>query len=491
MLTTNPFDGDSLHEECGVFGIYGADNASGFVALGLHALQHRGQEAAGIVSYDGDHFHAHRAMGHVAGNFDRAEIVAKLAGAHAIGHNRYSTTGETALRNVQPLFADLASGGFAVAHNGNLSNALALRKRLVQRGSIFQSTSDTEVIIHLVATSSYDAPIDRLVDALKQVEGAYSLLILTPDGLVACRDPLGIRPLVMGELNGATIFASESVALDVIGATFVREIDPGEMVLVGETGVRSLRPFAAQRPRPCIFEHVYFARPDSIVDGTSVYQVRKNIGAVLAREAPVEADFVVPVPDSGVPAAIGYSQESGIPFELGIIRSHYVGRTFIQPSQEIRRLGVKLKHNANSALIRGKRIVLIDDSIVRGTTSMKIVQMMRDAGASEVHLRIASPPTAHSCFYGVDTPERSKLLAANRDVAAMRDFIGCDSLAFITIGGLYQALGDERDVSAPQRCDACFTGLYPTPLTDHPQSASDLQQEAIAEAKSNSRATAI
>ena len=488
MLTTNPFDGDTLHEECGVFGIWGADSASGFVALGLHALQHRGQEAAGIVSFDGANFHAHRAMGHVAGNFDRADIVAKLAGRVAIGHNRYSTTGETALRNVQPLFAELASGGFAVAHNGNLSNSMALRQRLVKRGSIFQSTSDTEVIIHLVATSSYEAPIDRLVDALKQVEGAYSLLCLTPDGLVACRDPLGIRPLVMGELNGATIFASESVALDVIGAAFVREIDPGEMVLVGHDGVRSIRPFAAQRPRPCIFEHVYFARPDSIVDGTSVYEVRKKIGAVLAREAPVEADYVVPVPDSGVPAAIGYSQESGIPFELGIIRSHYVGRTFIQPSQEIRRLGVKLKHNANSALIRGKRIVLIDDSIVRGTTSMKIVQMMRDAGAAEVHLRIASPPTAHSCFYGVDTPERSKLLAANMDVAAMREFIGSESLAFISIEGLYRALGDERDADAPQRCDACFTGSYPTTLTDHPPGASDLQQEQVAAAKSNSRA---
>ncbi len=491
MLTTNPFDGDTLHEECGVFGIWGADSASGFVALGLHALQHRGQEAAGIVSFDGALFHAHRAMGHVAGNFDRAEVVAKLAGRVAIGHNRYSTTGETALRNVQPLFAELSTGGFAIAHNGNLSNAMALRQRLVKRGSIFQSTSDTEVIIHLVATSSYDALIDRIVDALKQVEGAYSLLCLTPDGLVTCRDPLGIRPLVMGELNGATIFASESVALDVIGATFVREIEPGEMVLVGEHGVRSLRPFAKLRPRPCIFEHVYFARPDSIVDGTSVYEVRKKIGAVLAREAPVEADYVVPVPDSGVPAAIGYSQESGIPFELGIIRSHYVGRTFIQPSQEIRRLGVKLKHNANSALIRGKRIVLIDDSIVRGTTSMKIVQMMRDAGAAEVHLRIASPPTAHSCFYGVDTPERSKLLAANMDVAAMREFIDSDSLAFITIEGLYRALGDERDADAPQRCDACFTGSYPTTLTDHPPGASDISQEESTRARFTAGASAI
>jgi amidophosphoribosyltransferase len=481
MLTTHPFDpacdGDTLHEECGVFGIWGADKASSYVALGLHSLQHRGQEAAGIVSFDGTHFHAHRAMGHVAGNFDRDDIIEKLAGPVAIGHNRYSTTGETALRNVQPLFAELASGGFAVAHNGNLSNAMTIRDRLVKRGAIFQSTSDTEVIIHLVATSAKEATIDRLVDALGQVEGAYSLLCLTHDALIACRDPLGIRPLVMGRLGEATIFASETVALDVIGAEFVREVEPGEMVVVDRAGTKSLRPFAPARPRPCIFEHVYFSRPDSIAEGKSVYEVRKHIGAELAREAPVAADYVVPVPDSGVPAAIGFSQESGIPFELGIIRSHYVGRTFIQPSQKVRSLGVKLKHNANSALIRGKRIVLIDDSIVRGTTSLKIVQMMRDAGAAEVHMRIASPPTAFSCFYGVDTPERSKLLAANMDVAAMREHIGADSLAFISIEGLYRALGEERDSRAPQRCDACFTGAYPTTLTDHPPGASDLSQE--------------
>ncbi|MEP7315142.1 MAG: amidophosphoribosyltransferase [Sphingomicrobium sp.] len=488
MLTTNPFDhpdldGDSLHEECGVFGIFGADQASAHVALGLHSLQHRGQEAAGIVSFDGELYHAHRAMGHVAGNFDRDDIIAKLAGRVAIGHNRYSTTGETALRNVQPLFAELATGGFAVAHNGNLSNAMKLRGRLVKRGSIFQSTSDTEVIIHLVARSDKDAMLDRLVDALLQVEGAYSLLCLTPEGLVACRDPLGIRPLVMGKLGDATIFASETVALDVIGATYVRDVEPGELIIVDESGAKSFHPFATMRPRPCIFEHVYFSRPDSIVEGTSVYEVRKFIGAELSREAPVEADYVVPVPDSGVPAAIGFSQESGIPFELGIIRSHYVGRTFIQPNQEVRSLGVKLKHNANQALIRGKRIVLIDDSIVRGTTSLKIVQMMRDAGASEVHMRIASPPTAHSCFYGVDTPERSKLLAAQMDVAAMREYIKADSLAFISIDGLYRALGDERNGDQPQRCDACFTGAYPTVLTDYPIGNSDREQELATEKK--------
>jgi len=466
MLTTNPFDDDKLREECGIFGIWGADNSASFVALGLHALQHRGQEAAGITSFDGTNFHSHRAMGHVAGNFDREEVMRLLSGRTAIGHVRYSTTGETALRNVQPLFGDLAQGGFAVAHNGNLSNAMKLRRTLNRRGSIFQSTSDTEVIIHLVATSGHGSTLERLTEALRQVEGAYSLLVLTEEGLTACRDPLGIRPLVMGKLNEATIFASETVALDVIGATYIRDVEPGEVVVVNESGIRSFRPFAKVPARPCIFEHVYFSRPDSVAEGKSVYEVRKNIGAELAREAPVEADYVVPVPDSGVPAAIGFSQASAIPFELGIIRSHYVGRTFIQPTDGIRHLGVKLKHNANSALIDGKRIVLIDDSIVRGTTSVKIVQMMRDAGAREVHMRIASPPTRHSCFYGVDTPERAKLLAAQMNVEAMADYINADSLAFISIDGLYRALGTERDHQLPQRCDACFTGDYPTMLTD-------------------------
>ncbi|MBA3667246.1 MAG: amidophosphoribosyltransferase [Sphingomonas sp.] len=466
MLTTHPFDDDKLKEECGIFGIWGAEEASSFVALGLHALQHRGQEAAGIVSFDGVNHHAHRAMGHVAGNFDRDDIIRKLSGKIAIGHVRYSTTGETALRNVQPLFAELASGGFAIAHNGNLSNAMTLKTALIRRGSIFQSTSDTEVIIHLVATSTYSTPIDRLTDALGQVEGAYSVICLAPEGLVACRDPLGIRPLVMGKLGEATIFASETVALDVIGATYLRDVEPGELVIVNQTGIRSFRPFAPAKPRPCIFEHVYFSRPDSVAEGKSVYEVRKNIGAELSRESPVVADYVVPVPDSGVPAAIGFSQESGIPFELGIIRSHYVGRTFIQPTDGVRHLGVKLKHNANSALIQGKKIVLIDDSIVRGTTSVKIVQMMRDAGAREVHMRIASPPTRHSCFYGVDTPERSKLLAAQMSVEEMARYINADSLAFISIDGLYRALGDTRDAASPQRCDACFTGDYPTTLTD-------------------------
>lgn len=467
MLTTDPWEEDHLHEECGVFGVYGADGAAALTALGLHALQHRGQEAAGITTFDGKDFHTHRAMGHVAGNFDSDEVIRKLKGEIAIGHNRYSTAGETALRNVQPLFAELSSGGFAICHNGNISNAMTLRRDLVRRGSIFQSTSDTEVIIHLVATSGYRTLLDRFIDALKRVEGAYSLICLTSEGMLACRDPLGVRPLVLGRLGDSYILASETVALDVVGATFLRAVEPGELIIISPRGLRSLRPFEAQRPRPCIFEHVYFSRPDSVVDGNSVYQVRKAIGAELARESPVDADMVVPVPDSGTPAAIGYAQESGLPFELGIIRSHYVGRTFIQPGDQIRNLGVKLKHNANRAMITGKRIVLIDDSIVRGTTSLKIVQMLREAGAEEVHMRIASPPTRHSCFYGVDTPERSKLLAAQMSVAAMQDYIKVDSLAFLSTDGLYRALGEpNRRDDAPQFCDACFTGDYPTRLTD-------------------------
>ena len=482
LLTTDPWEDDHLHEECGVFGVYGADGAAAVVALGLHALQHRGQEAAGITTFDGKDFHTHRAMGHVAGNFDSDEIIRKLKGDIAIGHNRYSTAGETALRNVQPLFAELSSGGFAICHNGNISNAMTLRRDLVRRGSIFQSTSDTEVIIHLVATSSYRTLLDRFIDALKRVEGAYSLICLTSEGMLACRDPLGVRPLVLGRLGDSYILASETVGLDVVGATFLRAVEPGELIIISPRGLRSLRPFEPQRPRPCIFEHVYFSRPDSVVDGSSVYQVRKKISAELARESPVDADMVVPVPDSGTPAAIGYAQESGLPFELGIIRSHYVGRTFIQPGDQIRNLGVKLKHNANRAMITGKRIVLIDDSIVRGTTSLKIVQMLREAGAEEVHMRIASPPTRHSCYYGVDTPERSKLLAAQMNVEQMRDYIKVDSLAFLSTDGLYRALGHaNRQSDTPQFCDACFTGDYPTRLTDQEDTEIPEQLSLLAE----------
>ena len=471
MNLTNPLldaDGDKLREECGIFGVIGASEAAAVTALGLHALQHRGQEAVGITSFDGAEFFTRRGLGHVADNFSTGESVAELPGMMAAGHVRYSTTGGAGLRNVQPLYADLASGGFAVAHNGNISNAQHLRNELVTKGSIFQSTSDTEVIIHLVATSRFKSMLDKLVDALRLVEGAYSLIVMTPRGMAACRDPLGIRPLVMGKLGDATVFASETVALDVVGAEFVRQIEPGEFVEVDFDGtIRSHRPFGDQPSRPCIFEYVYFSRPDSIFNDRSVYESRKAIGAELAKEAPVEADLVVPVPDSGVPAAIGFSQQSGIPFELGIIRSHYVGRTFIQPSDGARHAGVKRKHNANRKLVAGKRIVLIDDSIVRGTTSMQIVQMMRDAGASEVHFRVASPPTGHGCFYGVDTPERSKLLAGRMDVDAMREFIHADSLAFVSIDGLYRAVGlPGRDTARPQYCDACFTGDYPTSLTD-------------------------
>ncbi|NKJ01422.1 amidophosphoribosyltransferase [Novosphingobium sp. SG707] len=473
-------DGDTLHEECGIFGVIGARSASSVVALGLHALQHRGQEAVGITSFDGGEFFSHRGIGHVAHVFKNQDIFADLPGMMASGHVRYSTTGGSGLRNIQPLFADLADGGFSIAHNGNISNAMTLKRDLVHKGSIFQSTSDTEVIIHLVATSRYPTLLDRFVDALRLIEGAYALICTTPAGMIACRDPLGIRPLVMGRIGSSVVFASETVALDVVGADFEREVEPGELLVVDHNGViSSHRPFGDPAPRPCIFEQVYFSRPDSILGGQSVYQSRRQIGVELAKEAPADADLVVPVPDSGVPAAIGYAAESGIPFELGIIRSHYVGRTFIQPGDSKRHAEVKRKHNANRALVAGKRIVLIDDSIVRGTTSLKIVQMMRDAGASEVHMRIASPPTDHSCFYGVDTPERSKLLAARMDLEAMADYIQADSLAFVSIDGLYRAVGQQdRNAKCPQFCDACFTGEYPTHLTDYDADAVAGETEA-------------
>ncbi len=466
-IRTNPFDDDKLKEECGVVGIFGVEQATARTVLGLHALQHRGQEAVGIVAFDGRQFNAHRALGHVADNFSSEPVVARLKGYAAVGHVRYSTTGETALRNVQPLFADLEFGGFAIAHNGNLTNAHALHRDLVRRGSLFQSTTDTEVITHLMATQLRGSVVDRLIHALQQVEGAYSLVALAKDMVIGVRDPLGVRPLVLGKLGEGHILASETCALDIIGADYLRDVEPGELVVLDSSGVRSLRPFPAAPHRFCVFEYIYFARPDSIVEGTSVYEARKRIGAELARESPTTADVVIPVPDSGVPAAIGFAAEAHIPFELGIIRNHYVGRTFIEPSDHIRHLGVKLKHNANRASIEGRSIVLIDDSIVRGTTSRKIVEMVRSAGAKEVHMRISSPPTRNSCFYGIDTPERSELMAANNDVQAMARIIGVDSLAFISIDGLYRAMGHRgRDPKSPQYCDACFTGDYPTGLTD-------------------------
>ncbi|WP_414693147.1 amidophosphoribosyltransferase [Parvibaculum sp.] len=466
-LTERDLDGDTLREECGVFGVFGHPDAAALTALGLHALQHRGQEAAGIVAYDGEHFHSERRLGLVGDHFSSEKVMHRLMGDIAIGHVRYSTTGETILRNVQPLFADLWGGGFAIGHNGNLTNAITLRNELVRAGAIFQSTSDTETILQLVARSRSPRVMDRFVDALRQIEGAYALVALTPKKLIGARDPLGIRPLILGTLNGAPILCSETVALDIIGADFVREIEPGEIVVCTREGIESIRPFPPQRPRPCVFEYIYFARPDSIVDGRSVYNVRKELGRQLAIESHVEADVVIPVPDSGVPAALGYATESGIPFELGIIRNHYVGRTFIEPTQHIRQLGVKLKHNANRAIVEGKRIILVDDSIVRGTTSVKIVKMMYEAGAKEVHMRIASPPITHPDFYGIDTPEREQLLAAQYDLEGMRDYIGVDSLAFISVDGLYRALGyTGRDQEYPQFTDHCFTGDYPTPLTD-------------------------
>ena len=467
FMTTRPFDGDKLHEECGVFGVFGHADASALTALGLHALQHRGQEAAGVVSFDGSHFHSHRAMGHVGDNFGDGEVIKRLPGPAAVGHNRYSTTGETVQRNIQPLFADFESGGFAIAHNGNLTNAGEIHRRLVKRGCLFQSTTDTEVIVHLIAISDYNTVVDRLIDALRQVMGAYSLVAMTNDAMIGVRDPLGVRPLVLGELDGATIIASESCALDIIGARFVRDVEAGEVVVITAEGTRSLKPFAPAPSRFCIFEFIYFARPDSMVEGTSVYEARKRIGTELARETHLQADVVIPVPDSGVPSAMGYAAEADLPYELGIVRNHYVGRTFIEPADNIRHLGVKLKHNANRSIIAGKRVILVDDSIVRGTTSTKIIEMMRNAGAAEVHMRIASPPTVHSCFYGVDTPERDELLAANNDVEAMADIIGADSLAFISIDGLYRAMGEQsRNNAMPQFCDACFSGQYPIPLLD-------------------------
>ena len=450
-----------------MFGIYGHVDAAAHTALGLHALQHRGQEAAGIVSYDGEHFHTHRAAGHVGDNFSSEAVIGRLKGDSAVGHVRYSTTGDTLMRNIQPLFADFAFGGVAIGHNGNLTNAMSLRADLVKRGHLFQSTTDTEVIVHLIATSTGARLVDRIIDALSQVEGAYSLVLLSRKKVIGVRDPLGVRPLVIGRLDKADIIASETCALDIIGADYVRDVEPGEMVILDQDGITSLRPFARRSKRFCIFEYIYFARPDSMVDGRSVYEARKRIGAELARESHVPADVVIPVPDSGVPAAIGYAGESGVPFELGIIRNHYIGRTFIEPTEQIRHLGVKLKHNTNRRLIQGKRVILIDDSIVRGTTSTKIVEMVRAAGAREVHMRISSPPTTHSCFYGIDTPKRDQLLASRFDVPGMAQHIGVDSLAFISIDGLYRAMGEAgRRAELPQFCDACFTGDYPTRLLD-------------------------
>ena len=483
MIDDLDLDGDTLREECGVFGIFGHPDAAALTALGLHALQHRGQEAAGIVSYDGERFHTERRMGLVGDHFSSDKIINRLKGTQAMGHVRYSTTGETILRNVQPLFAELALGGIAVAHNGNLTNGLTLRRELIASGAIYHSTSDTEAILHLVARSKKNRMIERYIDALRSLEGAYALVSMTNKKLIGARDPLGIRPLMLGELNGAYILCSETVALDIIGAKFVREVENGEVIVISENGIESLHPFPRQKPRPCIFEYIYFSRPDSILGGRSVYDVRKNTGKQLALEAPCEADVIVPIPDSGVPAALGYAQALNIPFELGIIRNHYVGRTFIEPTQHIRSLGVKLKHNANRAVIAGKRVVLVDDSIVRGTTSIKIVKMMYEAGAKEVHMRIASPPIKFPDYYGIDTPEQKSLLASSHSLEEMRKFIGVDSLAFVSVDGIYKAAGYEgRDNVHPQFTDHCFTGDYPTHLTDLIGESAKQQLSLLAEA---------
>ena len=467
LVTTHPFDEDHLQEECAVFGIFGTDEASINTALGLHALQHRGQEATGIVSFDGKTFFAHRGLGHVGENFGAGSShIANLVGHVAIGHNRYSTSGNSnALLEIQPFSSELAFGGFALAHNGNLTNAARLRSSLVETGSLFQSSSDTEIIVHLVARSHQDTVTDRLIDALKQIEGAYSLVCVAKDMLIGVRDPLGVRPLVLGKQGDAYVLASESCALDIVGAEIVRDLDPGEMVVITKAGIKSIKPFPAKQSRFCVFEYIYFARPDSVLEGHGVYHARKAIGAELANESRADADLVVPVPDSGVPAALGYAEAAKIPFELGIIRNHYIGRTFIQPTQQGRNDSVKMKHNANPATVRGKRVVLVDDSIVRGTTSRKIVAMMRAAGAAEVHMRIASPPTTNPCFYGVDTPDKDQLIAAKLDIDAIAKEIGADSLAFISIDGLYRAMGEAgRNPDGPQYCDACFTGDYPIKL---------------------------
>ena len=473
MPPAHPFDDDKLREECGIFGVVGVKDAANFVALGLHALQHRGQEAGGIVTHDPElGFNSARRFGYVRDNFTSSNVMESLPGPIGIGHVRYSTAGskgQTAIRDVQPFFGEFSMGGAAIAHNGNITNANALRRELIDRGSIFQSSSDSECIIHLMARSLQRNIPERMEDALRRVEGAFSVVAMTRTKLIGVRDPLGVRPLVLGKIGDGWCLASETCALDIIGADFLREIEPGEMVVINaENGVESHFPFRRQPSKFCIFEHVYFSRPDSILGGRSVYETRESIGRELAKESPVEADLVCPVPDSGTPAAIGYSLESGIPYAMGIIRNQYMGRTFIEPTEQIRNMGVRLKLNVNRALIRGKRVILVDDSVVRGTTSRKIKEMILDAGAKEVHFRIASPPTAWPCFYGVDTPQREKLLAATMTEEEMTKHLEVDSLKFISLDGLYRAVGESqgRSKSCPQYCDACFSGEYPVTPAD-------------------------
>jgi len=456
-----------LKEECGVFGIFDNKDAAALTVLGLHSLQHRGQEGCGILTFDGKNFYSERRLGLVGDNFTRGKVLEKLPGNYAIGHNRYSTAGNNLIKNVQPFFADLHSGGIAIAHNGNLCNAIHLRKELVKNGSIFQTTSDTETIVQLIAKSKRSKTIDKIIDALFQIQGGYALTILTNKQLIGIRDPHGIRPLVIGKLKNSYVLASETCALDIIEAKFVREVDNGEIVIITKNGLESIKPFPKIRERPCIFEYIYFSRPDSIIKNISVYEYRKKLGVELAKESHLDSDLIVPVPDSGVPSTIGYSEEIKKNIELGIIRNHYVGRTFIEPTQQIRNLGVKLKHSVNKTLIKNKSLILIDDSLVRGTTSVKIIKMLYDAGAKEVHMRIASPPMKYPDYYGVDTPNKDELLASKFDIEGMRKIINAKTLQFLSIEGLYKSMGyEKRNSSYPQFADHCFTGDYPVKPID-------------------------
>jgi len=456
-----------LREECGVFGVFNNNDAAALTALGLHALQHRGQEGCGIVTSDEKNFYSEKRLGLVGDNFTKGKVLEKLPGRHAIGHNRYSTRGNNSIKNVQPFFADLHSGGISIAHNGNLSNALFLRKDLVKNGSIFQTTSDTETIVQLIAKSKRFEIIDKIVDTLFKIQGGYALTILTNKKLIGIRDPFGIRPLIIGKLNKSYVLASETCALDIIGANFIREVENGEIVIITEKGIESVKPFPKIKERPCIFEYIYFSRPDSIIKNISVYEYRKKLGAELANETHIDSDLVIPVPDSGVPAAIGYSEKIKKNVELGIIRNHYVGRTFIEPTQQIRSLGVKLKHSINKTLIKNKSLILIDDSLVRGTTSVKIIKMLYEFGAKEVHLRIASPPIKYPDYYGVDTPNKNELLASKLSLEEMRKFINAKTLQFLSIEGLYKSMGcEKRNQSYPQFTDHCFTGEYPVKPLD-------------------------
>ena len=476
---------DKLREECGIFGISNYEDASALVALGLHALQHRGQEGCGIVSFDGVSYHSEKRQGLVGDHFTNFEILKKLPGSFAIGHNRYSTTGETSLRNIQPFFADLHMGGLSVAHNGNLTNALLLRETLVKDGAIFRTTSDTETIVQLIAKSRRGKFIDKLIEALFLIQGGYSLILMTNKKLVGVRDPFGIRPLVIGKLKNSFIFASETCALDIVGATFIREVENGEIVVIENSEIKSLKPFPEQKPRPCVFEYIYFARPDSLINGKCAYEYRKNLGAELAKETDLKADLVVPVPDSGVPAAIGYAENSKKKFELGLIRNHYVGRTFIEPSQNIRSFGVKLKLSPTKTIVKNKSIILIDDSLVRGTTCQKIVKMLYEAGAREVHVRIACPEIRYPDFYGVDMPTKEELLAHNKSVNEMCANIKAKTLKFLSLDGLYKALtGESRNSTYPQFSDHYFTGEYPVKPSDNLQGLK-IKQLSLLSGKSN------